>query len=58
MVRRGAPAQRELFAPAGPASSLPPEVAKRLIPLLERLLAEVSASEGTRRAGGDEQDRT
>ena len=56
MARQKVSAQRELFAPPDPATALAPEVAKRLLPLLERLLLEVMAPESTTTEGSDEQD--
>jgi len=49
-------AQRELFAPPAPATALVPEVTKQLLPLLERLLLEVMATETSMAEGSDEQD--
>jgi len=51
MGRQKESAQRDLFATAKPGATVPPEVARRLLPLLEQLLLEVMAAEG-----GDEQD--
>jgi hypothetical protein len=58
MARQKASAQRELFAPPDPATALAPEVTKRLLPLLERLLLEVMATETSMAEGSDEQDLT
>ena len=56
MARQKVSAQRDLFAPPEPGTALAPDVAKRLLPLLERLLLEVMATETTTTEGSDEQD--
>lgn len=56
MARQKVSAQRDLFAPPEPGTARAPEVAKRLLPLLERLLLEVMAPESTTTEGSDEQD--
>ena len=54
MARQKVSAQRDLFAPPEPGTALAPDVAKRLLPLLERLLLEVMATETTTTEGSDE----
>ncbi|QQP92687.1 hypothetical protein IGS68_29890 (plasmid) [Skermanella sp. TT6] len=56
MARGGVSAQRELFGTTELAASLPSEVARRLLPLLEQLLTEVMAAEAAATEGSDEQD--
>jgi hypothetical protein len=56
MARGRVSAQRELFGTTEPAASLPPEVARQLLPLLEQLLTEVMAAEAAAMEGSDEQD--
>ena len=56
MARQKVSAQRDLFAPPEPGTALAPDVAKRLLPLLERLLLEVMATEPTTTEGSGEQD--
>jgi hypothetical protein len=56
MARQKVSAQRDLFAPPEPGTALAPDVAKRLLSLLERLLLEVMATETTTTEGSDEQD--
>ena len=56
MARQKVSAQRDLFAPPEPGTALAPEVAKQLLPLLERLLMEVMATEPSTAEGSDEQD--
>jgi hypothetical protein len=56
MARQKVSAQRDLFAPPGPAIALAPEVAKQLLPLLEQLLLKVMATETATAEGSDEQD--
>ena len=58
MARQKVSAQRELFAPPDPATALALEVTKQLLPLLERLLLEVMATETSMAEGSDEQDLT
>ena len=48
------PAQRDLFATVEPAAPLPPEVTRRLLPLLERLLAEALDARTQPMEGSDE----
>ena len=55
MARQKVSAQRDLFTPPEPGTALAPEVARRLLSLLEQLLLEVIATE-TSAEGGDEQD--
>ena len=56
MARQKRSAQRDLFAPPGPATALAPERARQLLPLLEQLLLEVIATESATVEGSDEQD--
>ncbi len=56
MQRRKPSLQRDLFAPREPAPALPPDVAKRLLPLLQQLLLEVMASEVETVEKADDQD--
>ena len=56
MARQKVSAQRDLFTPPEPGTVLAPEVAKRLLSLLEQLLLEVMATETTTAEGSDEQD--
>lgn len=50
------PAQRELFPRTAPSISLPPEVTRRLLLLVERLLAEAAAFTLAAKEGVDEQN--
>ena len=56
MGRQGVSAQRELFVPAMPVHSLPPEVRRRLLALLVGLLLEVTTTETVGSEAGDDQD--
>jgi hypothetical protein len=56
MARRGASAQRDLFAPAMPVNGPPQEVRCTLLALLEALLREVTATGTAAREGSGEQD--
>ena len=52
------PAQRDLFTTMETATgSLPPEVTRLLLPLLERLLAEALATDTKMAEGCDDQDQ-
>jgi hypothetical protein len=48
--------QRDLFASAMPTAGLPPEVRRRVLPLLAALLREVTTDETPAPEGSDEQD--
>jgi hypothetical protein len=56
MARGRVSTQRELFGTTEPAASLPPEVARQLLPLLEQLLLEAIMAEAAATEGSDEQD--
>lgn len=56
MRRQEAPAQRELFPTREPATTLPPDLASQLLPLLQQLLLEVIVTESTTAGEIDEQD--
>lgn len=57
MGRHRASAQRDLFTMGEPAAALPPEVRRRLVPLLEQLLVEVAMADTAAPQGGpNEQD--
>lgn len=56
MGHHGVPAQRELFTAMATGISLPPEVMRLVLPLLEQLLTEVMAAEAPMTEGTDDQD--
>jgi hypothetical protein len=56
MGHQAVSAQRELFPRATPRISLPPEVTRRLVVLVEQLLAEVAAFNLATKERVDEQD--
>ena len=57
MGYQAVPAQRELFPRAEPKIALPPEVTRRLLLLVEQLLAEAAAFSLAVTERVDEQDR-
>ncbi len=58
MARHRVSTQRDLFGMTEPAAVLPPETAKRLLPLLQQLLLEAIATETAATEGSDEQDHS